>query len=282
MIDLQERIIREVLREGSQKLKNSETPWLDATVLLASLLKCSREKLLASYPERLEEELFHSFMDLIEKRRSGHPVAYLTGSKEFFGRSFFVEQGILCPRPDTEVLIEAALDQIERRGYRRIHDLCTGSGCIALTLALENRELRVSASDISSTSESVFEKNRNNLCAGNVKFRLASLLKGLEGPLDLIVSNPPYLTTVETEDRMDQNWREPALALDGGEDGLDLIREIIRDAPLLVNKKGMLMMEADPRQMDEMERLMGAAGFDKIKRVQDLASHERLILGEIP
>ncbi|QEN07045.1 peptide chain release factor N(5)-glutamine methyltransferase [Oceanispirochaeta crateris] len=281
MTSTQNIIIRDALQEGSQRLIESESPWLDATLLLGCVTKQSREKIMASYPDSIELEVYSSYMSLIEKRAEGYPVAYLTGIKEFFGRDFHVTPGILCPRPDTEILIEEALKQVHDRAYKRVHDLCTGSGCIALTLKLENPDLQVSASDLSPVSEKVFELNRKNLENKDVKFTLSSLLEDIGPPLDLIVSNPPYLTSQETDERINRNWKEPSLALDGGEDGLDLIRIIIKDAPPLLNEGGMLMIEADPRQMDEMEQLMKKAGFENIKKICDLASHERVIMGNL-
>jgi len=281
MTELKDRTVRDALMEGSSMLDGSESPWLDATLLLADVMGCSREKILASYPDILTGEVYTRFLKQIRMRQDGHPVAYLTGTKEFYGRDFFVREGILCPRPDTEILIEEALEQISKSSYSRVHDLCTGSGCIALTLALEVPGLTVSASDISEISQEIFHKNREALGAGDVPFTRTSLLDHIQGPLDLIVSNPPYLTTEETDIRMKDNWKEPALALDGGSDGLDLIREIVRDAPALLNPGGMLMMEADPAQMDGMEKMMTDSGFIQIRRIRDLASQERVICGRL-
>lgn len=281
MTAVHEISIREALTAGSRLLVDSESPWLDACLLLAERLGWSREKLLASFPDILEPDVYADFMKLIEKRSQGYPVAYITGTKEFFGRDFYVEEGILCPRPDTEILIEEALHQIDQLRYKRVHDLCTGSGCIALTLALENPVLDVSASDISEISEKIFKKNRESLTSGSVRFIRTSLFDGMEESLDLIVTNPPYLTREETDLRMNQNWKEPALALDGGEDGLDLIRTIIREAPSRLNPRGMLMIEADPRQMDSMEALLSNENFTSIQRVRDLAGDERVILGRL-
>ena len=271
--------VRQALVNGSAELKNSESPWLDASLLLSLVTGMTREKILASYPDPLTDSDYSSFMELIDKRSQGYPVAYITGSREFFGRDYHVREGILCPRPDTEVLIEEALQEIDRRGYSRVHDLCTGSGCIALTLALERPELDVSASDISPTVETVFAINRKALGAERVGFSLGNLLEPIDGPLDLIATNPPYLTTGETDERMEDSWKEPALALDGGDDGLDLIRIIVPDAADLLRDGGMLMIEADPRQMDSMEELMKNSGFTEIRRICDLAGDERVILG---
>ena len=218
--------------EASSLLEDSDSPWLDATLLLSHTTGEKREKILASFPDELSQDNYIRFLELIRLRQEGHPVAYLTGKKEFFGRDFYVKRGILCPRPDTEVLIEEAMERICRSNYRSVHDLCTGSGCIALTLALENPEISVSASDISPVSEEIFRKNREELCSDSLRvpFTRTSLFEELKGPFDLIVTNPPYLTTDETDQRMNEGWKEPSLALDGGVDGLDLIRIIIPEA----------------------------------------------------
>jgi len=279
MTDENNMTVREALIDGRYMLNSSESPWLDATLLLANVMGSSRERILASYPDKINEEVFTRFKELLQKRAEGFPVAYLTGYREFYGRDFFVEEGILCPRPDTEILIEEALRVVKEQGYKRVHDLCTGSGCIALTLSLEHPGLVVTASDISDISESVFTRNREHLAAGSVTFRRTSLLMGITGPLDLIVSNPPYLTTEETEERMNQSWKEPSLALDGGADGLDLINKIVRDSPALLKSSGMLMMEAAPEQMNKIEKIMKKSGFTNIRRTRDLASLERVIYG---
>ena len=280
--------IREALTRASGLIRDSDSPWLDATVLLGAVTGMSREKLLASFPDPLSEELYISFMQLIEKRREGFPVAYLTGQKEFYGRPFKVTEGILCPRPDTEILVEGALKQILERGYRRVHDLCTGSGCIALTLALEEPELQVSASDISTRSEEIFQKNCRLLDEEGiipppaVRFIRTSLLDDIPPPLDMIVTNPPYLTTDETDERMDGDWKEPALALDGGPDGLDLIRIIIPEAYNRLVPGGCLMIEAAPPQMPGIRELMEEAGFSNIWILQDLAYRDRVMGGIKP
>ena len=271
--------VRDALQEQSRRLTDSESPWLDATLLLAEVTGKRREQILASFPDPLGSDELHAFETLITRRAEGYPVAYLTGTKEFFGRPFHVREGILCPRPDTEIIVEEALTLMDSEGLSRVHDLCTGSGCIALTLALERPETQISASDISEISKEVFEINRCALKAGEIPYTLGSLLDNVNGPLDMIVSNPPYLTTKETEDRMEEKWKEPALALDGGQDGLDLIRTLIPQAADRLISGGFLLIEADPRQMESMAILMRDAGFGSIRVIQDLAGDDRVIRG---
>ncbi len=277
--------VRETLASASRELTDSQSPWLDGTILLSHILGVTREKLLASFPDPVESRDLEAFRDLLEKRKQGHPVAYLTGKKEFFGRDFQIREGVLCPRPDTEILVEAALAFLEGKENQKVHDLCTGTGCIGLTMALEMPSLRVSASDISEVAEQVFTANRHSLLTavsrspGDVAFTRTSLFEGLSGPFDLILSNPPYLTSSETAERMEEGWKEPELALDGGDDGLDLIRTIIPGAFERLSPAGTLMIEAASPQMEEMKKLMTLAGFSRIEILKDLADRDRVITG---
>ncbi len=280
--------VRDALGKGAGALSRSESPRLDASLLLAHVLNCSREKILASLPDELSAEKQKAFKVLIEKRAAGFPVAWIVGKKEFYGRDFILQEGILCPRPDTEILVEEALKAIRLKGYKRVHDLCTGSGCIALTLALEtpcpNREFFITASDISPVSRELFEKNRQALNIENTTFTLGAGLAGagLNEKVDLIVSNPPYLTSQETRERMEAGWKEPEEALDGGEDGLELVREIISQSPAWLKAGGMLILEADPRQMESIALLMAQQHFQDIRCTKDLAGDERVIQGVLP
>ncbi len=283
MKDQKDHTVRTALQEASLKLAGYGTSWLDASLLLAHVLGCTREKILASFPDELALSHKKAFERLVHKRAEGFPVAWLTGKKEFYARDFIVREGILCPRPDTEILVEEALKAIRSKGYKRVHDLCTGSGCIALTLALETGSVDcdVSASDISPVAQALFEENRLALGVKNARFSLGPGLSGaaFEGKVDLIVSNPPYLTREETRIRMEAGWKEPPEALDGGDEGLDLIREIIAQSPDYLKRDGMLMLEADPRQMGRIRALMTDLFFEDICCARDLAGDERVIKG---
>ncbi|MBN2659059.1 MAG: peptide chain release factor N(5)-glutamine methyltransferase [Spirochaetales bacterium] len=274
--------VRDVLNEGSGRLNEAdiETARLDSSLLLCHCLKMTREKLYASFPDEVPGEALNMFRKLIGMRLDHHPVAYLTGSKEFFGLPFRVEEGVLCPRPDTELLVETALSLTEAdHSLKDVLDLCTGTGCIAVSLKNTDPTLNVSASDISSVAEKVFSINNCTLADGSIKFTKSSLFEKIEGTFDIIVTNPPYLTTGETDERMDEGWKEPALALDGGEDGLDLIRMIIGAAPGYLNEGGYLLIEAHPAQMESMKVCMERAGFEDIVVLKDLPGLDRVIRG---
>lgn len=274
--------VRDTLKEGSDLLKScdTDTSYLDSSLLLSHIMGISKEKLFASFPDEVSSEQSQSFRDLVKKRSEGHPVAYLTEKKEFFGLVFHIEEGVLCPRPDTELLVEKVLSLTENDNtLTEVLDLCTGSGCIALSLKVHNKKLNVTASDISPVSKRVFSINNCSLADESITFKKSSLFNKIEGTFDIIVSNPPYLTTEETDQRMDDGWKEPELALDGGEDGLDLIRIIIDEAPLYLNDRGYLLIEAHPDQMENMKICMKQKGFENIIILKDLPGLDRVICG---
>lgn len=274
--------IRKALKEGSDRLIGAsiETARLDASLLLCHSLTMTKEKLYASLPDNIRDNQYKEFCDLIDRRIEGYPVAYLVGTKEFFGLPFHVQKGVLCPRPDTELLVETVLSLTDNIFEPiKVLDLCTGSGCIAISLKHENPALQVWASDISEQAEKVFSQNNCTLTEGSINFTKSSLFEKIKGTFDIIVTNPPYLTTEETDERMKEGWKEPALALDGGEDGLDLIRIIIRDAPHFLNRNGYLLIEAHPDQMEKMKFFMKNHGFEDVVILKDLPGLDRVICG---
>lgn len=277
-------LIREALAEGKNILAGNLQDHnlnLDSSLLLAFCLNISREKLYASLGDELDAENLESFMNLIHKRSQGYPLAYITGVKEFYGRDFQLCEGLLCPRPDTEILVEQGiswLSQFTGTERARVLDLCSGTACIGLTIACESPS-DVLCADISPLAEEYFEINRKALQA-RAKFVRSDLFSSVSGPFHLILTNPPYLTTEETRERLDDRWKEPALALDGGPEGLDQIRVIIEKAPLFLHKGGALMIEADPSQMDLMADAMVKRGFTKVEIIHDLADNCRVIKGE--
>ncbi|MBN2619122.1 MAG: peptide chain release factor N(5)-glutamine methyltransferase [Spirochaetales bacterium] len=273
--------IRELLQIGTQKLtKISETPKLDSDILLGFILKKSRANLLASYMDSVTPDETNKYLQLLEKRAMGYPVAYILNEKEFYGLTFYVEDGVLTPRPDTEILVETAINLITKFELNNVLDMCTGTGCIAITIKNEIPKINVTAADISPISKRVFEINNAKITNNSVNFIQSNLFTKLNNDkFDIIVTNPPYLTKKETEERVNEGWKEPVLALDGGDDGLDLIREIIQEAPKHLTNNGWLLIEADPGQMENMRSLMYKQSFKDITLYQDLVGLNRIIVG---
>jgi release factor glutamine methyltransferase len=192
--------IRDALAEGYSILEGHETqtPRLDASLLLSHSRGISREKLYMELGEPCTEHVLESYRTALERRLSGEPVAWIIGFKEFWGMRFRVGPGVLCPRPDSEILVEAALetmDYIESvRNGPRLHDCCCGPGTLGIALGAERPNWEVSASDISPDAAKYFKINNQNLAGGRLTYHHSDLMEGIPGPFDIIVSNPPYLT----------------------------------------------------------------------------------------
>ncbi len=279
--------IKEALMQASCKISKrwSETPLLDAQVLLQHASGMTKEMLIASYNCNIDENILEDFDKMVEKRVSGYPVAYLTGEKEFFGRSFFVNKSTLIPRRDTEILIETVLAESEKIIKEidlplKILDLCTGSGCVAITLKSELGEIsEVEASDISTEAEKIFYKNSENILGKQLNFHKSDLFHSITNSYHIIVSNPPYLTDSHVDEMISANWPEPEIALRGGNDGLDFIKKIIKTSAKHLEKKGLLCMEADPSQMDNIKKLLIENNFNHISVIKDMAQRKRVISG---
>ncbi len=281
--------VRQLLQEASRQLASvSETPYLDAVLLLAHSLGISREKILASYPDPVSPSLQLHFQGLLKRRLTGEPAAYILGTKEFWGLPFQVDPRVLTPRPDTETLVEAALGILSKGANPgcRVHEVGTGSGCIAVSLKYERPDLELSASDISPQALALAQHNTEALLPPGTRLPLvqADLLRGmpLPGPWDMIISNPPYLTAAEMEEKRRQGWPEPLQALDGGPDGLDLIRQLIEQAEERLASGGFLLLEADPRQMPLLEELFRGRNWTETAFYPDLTGRDRSVSARRP
>lgn len=275
--------IRQAINTGTEKisLRWPETPYLDASVILASVLGSTREKLLASLADTIEPKDYETFLKGVEERAGGSPVAYITHRQEFYTLDFYVDNRVLVPRADTEILVETALSYIKPGS--RVLDLCTGSGCIAIAIKHTVPEARVEASDISDAALAVFLRNEESILSGHLKDQIVTyksdLLTSVPGKFDVIVSNPPYLTCSETTKMKEKNWPEPQLALNGGTDGLDFIRRIITDAREHLAADGRLLFEADPAQMSAIKLEFEKYKYNDIIITKDLAGRDRVIAG---
>ena len=279
------KTIREVLAEGTSLLKNSpeasETPFLDALVLLTYVLGISKEKLLASYPDKISRAHYEPFFNLLNKRIENCPVSYLIKKKEFFGLSFYVDENVLVPRPDSEILVETAVKIVEDfPRIKNILDLCTGSGALAIALKHTIPHLNILCSDLSNTAIEICRKNSTSILGKELKVIESNLFDKIDGTFDMIITNPPYLTDEETDRMMKAGWPEPVMALKGGKDGLNFIREIISEAPDFLNKDGYLLIESSIDQTELIKDMLDSADFYNTRIIKDLSGRNRVTAGQ--
>jgi release factor glutamine methyltransferase len=249
---------------------------------------------LASVTETIPENEYNAFCALINKRREGVCAAYLTGKKEFMGLEFTVNNSTLVPRPDTETLVEAALEMCSAKCRMTkeitVLDLCTGSGAVAIALKHQMPELEVFASDICQETLETAKANASRLLPDNsIRFFSGDLYSAFvtaqsafnipQYQFTLITANPPYIPSKEIDTLPAEVRNEPRIALDGGRSGLEIIKRIINEAPLYLQNSGSLLLEADPRQMEEISVLLKTNGFINIKTYKDLAGENRVIGG---
>jgi len=272
--------IGSIIAEAERKLARLGSARLDAELLLAKLLGVSRAHLYA-YPDRpLPVRAAIRYGRVIDERARGVPLAYLTGSHEFWSLEITVNPNTLIPRPETEHLVETALALIHSHGLRTVADLGTGSGAVALALKREVPSLEVFATDISPQALAVAQRNVKVLGLSGIKLLRGDWYRALpERRFDLIVSNPPYVASDDPRLRMGEIRFEPSIALDGGRDGLEAIRKVIAGARERLQAGGWLAIEHGPEQRKPIETLFGVHGFRSVGCVRDYAGHERICLG---
>lgn len=274
--------VREALAEGRLAMKQHEssTADLDTSLLLSHICKLEREYLYMRLSESLDNVIIEEYRLAMKRRISGEPVAWIIGKKEFWGRRFSVGPGIFCPRPDTEMLIEATLKTMGEYGPKaRLHDCCCGPGTLALTLAAERPDWDISASDISLLAERYFKKNNQAIINGKAKYFHSDLLENVPGQFEIIVSNPPYLTPAEFCRRKKLMWREPELSLNGkNHDGLNIIRRLITHVRTRIVRNGTFLLEASPIQMYEIHQLLSDNGFENIRYSEGIDANPHVVI----
>lgn len=268
---------------GYLREHGSESPRLEAEVLLAHARGCKRIQLYTDYDAVLPDDVRARMRELVKRRAATEPVAYLVGHREFFSLEFEVNRDVLIPRPDTETLVVEALALLKGQERPRVLDLGTGSGCIAVSLAVNHRAAHVTAVDASEAALAVAARNaERHSVADRIEFRHGDLFAPVDPnvPFDLIVSNPPYVPAAEIE-RLAPDVRdhEPRAALDGGPDGLDVIRHIAGEAAPHLVPRGRLLLECSPEQTTRVAELLAAAGFAEVVVRQDLAGRGRVVCG---
>jgi release factor glutamine methyltransferase len=276
--------IGRVLLWASQDFKKRgiDSARLDAELLLGRVLATDRVRLIVDSQRLLHPDELRAYRDLIKRRRNGEPVAYILGQREFYGLPFRVDTRVLIPRPDTETLVDVALDRTRSRSmYGKALDLCTGSGCVALAFKKQRRTWRVTASDASPDAVAVARDNAARLgLTWGTHFTTGDLFGpfAADERFDLITANPPYIPGPEIA-TLDVGIREyePRLALEGGADGLSLVRRIIADARSHLAPGAVIALEIGHDQSDRVAALFEEAGYASIDRRRDYGGHERVV-----
>ncbi|WP_427337882.1 peptide chain release factor N(5)-glutamine methyltransferase [Caloranaerobacter sp. DY30410] len=287
--------IKSLLQEGIEILNegNLKTPLLDAQLILCYTLGVDKLYIYTHRDDKVSDEAVDNFFEFINRRKEGYPVQYIIGRQEFMGLDFNVAEGVLVPRPDTEILVEKVIEIVNNsflKDKKRVNivDIGTGSGAITLSLAYYLKNAFVYSIDISKKALDVAVENCKKFeLEDRVLFLEGSLFKplstlNLENNVDIIVSNPPYIPTDEIEKlQIEVSKYEPRIALDGGKDGLDYYREIVKDLSKYLTNNGVVAFEIGYNQGQDVKKLLENSGlFKKIEIIKDLAGHDRVVVGE--
>lgn len=274
--EAQHRLIKTLSLEGNEAK-------FEAQLLLQNVLNVNRAWLLAHESDALQDKIKADFESLLARRLLGEPIAYILGQREFFGLNLIVTPDTLIPRPDTETLVETALDKIPTDTPFTVLDLGTGTGAVALAIAEHRPEAQVTAIDASSGALDIAKRNANQLDLTQVDFRLSNWFSALEGErFNLIVSNPPYIEQHDIHLTQRDLRFEPMSALASGTDGLDDIRQIVDNCLLHLHPQGWLMLEHGYNQAHLVTDLMAQSGLIDITTIKDLGANDRVTIGKNP
>lgn len=267
--------------EDFLRRKGIESARLEAQILLAHVLGCTKIDLFVRHEEVPTDPQRTQFREMIKQRADGSPVAYLVGHREFYSLPFIVTPAVLIPRPETELLVMEALQLLNPMVGPRVLDLCTGSGCVAISIAKRHKTAQVIASDASAAALEVARKNaEKNAVSDRVELREGDLFSPVDGQFDVVVSNPPYISHAELAN-LEPGVRdfEPRAALDGGADGLDFYRRMASEARHFLKPGGALLVEMGATQEAEVRGLF--ADWPAAKLFKDPAGRPRVLMWRV-
>lgn len=266
--------------KGALAAAGIEEAELDARLLLEEICGTDRNTLLVHGDRNVTEEELAQYKEMLEKRSAHIPLQQIIGRQSFMGLDFYVDENVLIPRQDTELLVEEALQELH--DGMRILDMCTGSGCILLSLLKYSNDCEGIGADISEEALKVAERNRVQLGLENAAFIRSDLFEAVEGKFDLLVSNPPYICSDVIDTLMPEvREHEPRQALDGSADGLHFYRRILADCRAYLKPGGMLLFEIGYDQGEAVKRLMEENGFLEVEVKKDYGGLDRVVLGTL-
>ena len=278
--------IKDIIVKYSKELEEiSPTPRLDVETLLQKVLGVDRLYILLNLERVLSEDEEQLFNKFINERLNNRPIAYIVGNREFMGLDFFVKEGVLIPRPDTEVLVEEVIKLAKKKDAKNILDIGTGSGAITVSLAKYLENVKVTSVDISDIALEIGKRNAiSNEVDDRINFVKSDLFTNIdkETKFDIIVSNPPYIKreVIDTLDKQVKDY-EPYNALEGGVDGLDFYRAITKQAKEYLKKDGILAYEVGHDQSEDVSKLMEMDGYTNIYTLKDLQQIDRVVIGTV-
>ena len=284
--------IKEALEYGINKLKENQIsePVLKSRLLMANVLNISKEYIIVHESDALDDLVIEKYKEGINRLCKNTPIQYIINKQEFMGIDFYVDENVLIPQPDTEILVEEVISIINNnieKGFNRsdfkVLDLCTGSGAIGISIAKKVDNLKVTLSDISRNALNVAKTNCIRIISNKeIEFIESDLFENIDDRFDIIVSNPPYIKTKEIKSLSKEVQNEPVLALDGGEDGLRVYKKIIDKAYKFLNKNGFLCLEIGYDQKNEViDLIKNNTNYENIYSKKDLSGNDRVIICKI-
>jgi release factor glutamine methyltransferase len=275
--------ISNLLKEGSDILKknNIQTNQLDAEILLSKLMNKKRERLIINSDENVPNEIINNYNILLERRSKKEPIAYIVNQREFWSKDFYVNKHTLIPRPETELLCENVIKLFKDKEFNFL-DIGTGTGCILLSILSELKKAKGIGIDVSKKAIDVAKKNSINFnLEGRAKFIVKPFNKIYGYKFDLIVSNPPYIKSIDIKNlKEDVRKFEPKLALDGGKEGLDVIKKVIYKSKTILKKDGLLALEIGFKQHYKVSQILKEQGFREKLLVKDYLNNIRCVFAE--
>ncbi len=274
--------IIELLNYGKIYLKEDDEGSLKAKILLEHILKVEREYIITHYEDIVSETQITLYQSKLEELKRGKPIQYITNHQEFMKLDFYVDENVLIPQPDTEILVEKVIEILKnKKNTCSVLDMCTGCGAIGISIAKYIPKADVYVSDISKSALQIAKKNALKNGVENIHFILSDRFKSIyKKDFDIIVSNPPYIETDMIKDLPTEVKNEPHLALDGGSDGLDFYRTLSNQSISYLKSNGYLCLEIGYQQKEEVSKLLKNY-FKNIKIFQDYGGRDRVVISEV-
>lgn len=276
--------IKELINYGKKMLNENEIEdaYTISKVLAQYILNMDRVQIISNDEKIVDEDTKNRYYLALIEIVQGMPIQYITNNQEFMKMNFYVDENVLVPQPDTEILVQEVIDIVKKENKKDILDMCTGSGCIGISVGKNLENVNVTLADISSKALEIAKINSKNNDVKNINYIETNMFENICEKYDIIVSNPPYIETNEMEKLPKNVKKEPHIALDGGEDGLDFYKILVQDSKKHLKRDGYLCMEIGYDQKQRIEELIQKDGsYENIYSKKDLGGNDRIVICKI-